>query len=170
MKLDLYVAGFMAKENVLKSGCAVVLMALHAEGRKQRRELVHHLGASTLNLANLQAVRIALLAVKPRYYKNHEIILHCNNYYISDILTVKEKDDTGQLVYRVNPKSNQELVEVIRKLFVLTNTKLDKTDSDILNECFALAKHAAIQQTSSDSGTKELADAGLQRENCGDGG
>lgn len=161
MNIDIYATGLQAgPKNNKQAGCAIILLATDNKNRTIKRAMTFPLKNSTTNLAALQAARLGLLALRPYLAKReYSISLHVDNPYVIDMIEKLPPSPGSDQVYRASPKTNNEVVTALRTLYELFNTVsvgYRKFDSGIGNECRILANGAAMTQTATDSGTREL--------------
>lgn len=87
MKIDLYCAGASKGDDLtILGGAGVVLVFTDAHNRSQQREFQFALGGSGQELAELQAVRLALAAVSPPY-RGAKAVLHLESPAVAEALT-----------------------------------------------------------------------------------
>lgn len=159
MKIDIYTsAQTIGQKEERRTACAMVMTATAPDGRVQVRKMAFPLGTSTLNLAGLQAVRLAALGLRQWVAaRRAKVNIFTDSHYALEMLA-KEGES-----YKADPKTNVEVVSAMRewcdKLPGLT-LHHQKADSGIGNGCLVqardLATSTATSQTPSDGGTKEF--------------
>lgn len=149
MKLEIYAAGYAGGiKDARRSACGVIMIASHAGGRVQRRELAFKAGMVTANYAALAATRAALLAIKRR---PEATTLYVDRY----VVTMLEEVDG---VFKNKPAKNTDTVIALRGVYEKLRPIVvvgEKFASGLGGQCMALAKDAAIKQENSDTGTYE---------------
>lgn len=164
MIIDLYAtAQANGPKDNRQTACALVMVATDTAKRVQVRRQAFPLGASTINLASIQAIRLALMALRPWVLtKQVPVNLYTDSYYAIGMLAKVGAN------YKADPKFNIAAVtsmrgwsDKIHKLILIP----DKFVAGIGYECVLLARNAAVAQTMVDGGTREfinVAEAGLQ--------
>lgn len=157
MNIDLYAsAQTIGNKEDRRTACALVLTATAPDGRVLVRKMGFPLGTSTINLAGLQAVRLAAMSMRQWVAapgKRIKLSLHTDSHYALEMLA---KQDGA---YKADPKSNVEVVSSMREWldkFPGLTLSHQKFDGGIGNQCLALARDVATSQVPSDSGTKEF--------------
>jgi ribonuclease HI len=133
------------------AGCGVVVVFTDDHNRTQFRTYKYGLGNSTQNLADLQAVRLALASVRPAF-RGGEAILHVNSSYV---LRVMEREGKA---FIVNPKKNVREVTEVRKWYGFYNdisVVMENPNDDNMMQAKDLAEMGLATQEHSDSGTLE---------------
>lgn len=157
MKINIYVSARQVGQKAnQRSGCAIMLLAVHDDGRCQVRRMTFGLGNSTINVAALRAVHLAVLSIRDQHAPARVFV---DSRYAAGML---ERTDG---VFRARPATNADLVLSIRELLTggSVSVEYDKLESGIGAECGQSARDVAVYQASIDSGTEEF-------ENVGDAG
>lgn len=155
MKIDIYAsAQTVGGKDDRRTACALVLVATAPDGRVQIRKMAFPLGTATINLAGLQAIRLAAMSLRAWVGQRRiPVGIQTDNHYA---LTMLAKDGS---TYKSDPKTNVEVVLSMReqagKLPGLA-LNYQKLDSGIGSTCLALAREVATSQLVVDGGTKEF--------------
>lgn len=153
MKIDFYCVG-MCQDNgkpTQIAGCGVVIVFTDDHDRTKFRTFKYGLGNSTQNLADLQAVRLALSSVRPAF-RGGETVLHVNSSYVTRMMEREGK------AFLSNPQKNsREVTEVRRWYSFYSNISVvvENPDDDNMMQAKDLAEIGLATQEHSDSGTLE---------------
>ena len=151
MKIEIYCAS-ASRDNgkpTQMAGCGIVLVASDDHRQSKRRTMSFALSSSTVNLADIQVIRLALCSILPAYRKS-KIILYTTSKYVADLLHYDGD------VYAMNPTKNTKEVDDMRRLVRSHN------DISLILECEEcddyivakrLAKYSLDSQNNTDSGT-----------------
>ena len=108
--IEMYCAGDCTHEGepTQKGGCGIILVSTDKYGRTQHREFHYGLGNSNLDLAELQAVRLAMASVSPAN-RADKVTVTTNSVLVATILT----DDADTDVI----KGKQKIIAEVRKWY-----------------------------------------------------
>lgn len=150
MKIDVYCAG-KCRDNGLPTqiaSCGIIVVFTDDQNQSRFREFSYGLGGSTLNLANMQAIRLGLASVQSAFRAN-ETTIYTSSAYAAKMMNPD-----------VKPSVNKEIVEEMRKwasYYQNLAIVVDK-DNPIVVRAKDLADVALATQINTDSGTKEVAE------------
>ncbi len=155
MKIDIYAsAQTVGSKDDRRTACALILVATSPDGRVQVRKMGFPLGTATINLAGLQAIKLAVMSLRSWVGQRRIAVgVQTDNHYA---LTMLAKDGD---VYKSDPKTNIDVVVTMREQvdkfpgLALSHQKLD---GGIGNACLVLAREVAASQSIVDGGTKEF--------------
>jgi|10_taG_2_1085330.scaffolds.fasta_scaffold00790_10 hypothetical protein len=156
MRVDLVCAGACQDDGLPTqiAGCGIIIRLIDDHDRVQSREFGWALGGSTANLADVQAVRLALSSVLPQF-RGYPTILYVNSNYVFNLLEKENKH-----TFKATSKKNKSEIEEMRRWFgyyksismVKYNQHADM-DVEILTRTIQLAQDALESQQHHDSGT-----------------
>lgn len=159
MKIDLYCVGMCRDdgEPTQLAGCGIVVASTDDHNRTKYRTFKYALGNSTQDLADLQAVRLALSSVKSAF-RDSTVVLHTDSPYAARML---EPVETLTSMYGYG----SEVTEVRRwygyydDISVVVedpdDVLLPQKSHDSMVQAKDLAKMGLATQEHSDSGTLE---------------
>lgn len=161
MRFEIVTVGVVDNKSKMAS-CAAVIECVVGGVKKFRRTLAFGLGKATLNLAALQATRIALMSLRQEVMQEKpEIILQMDNKYVYSLFI---KDEAG--AYKITPKVNQDVVASVRDWYEKAGRVIPMCcnyragDSISSSACVERAKLVAAKQVGYDSGTEEIYNVG----------
>lgn len=162
--IDIYVSTQGVGHNdARRVASSIILIAHAADGRVMVRKMTYAMGNSTLNMAALQACRLAIASLQNWVVVSKvPLTLYVNNSYV---LNMTAMDGSK---YKVVPQTNIEAVALLRKAFEGVSwltAVLSNNDDAIAAMCSTMARDAATSQNMSDSGSREhqnVQDAGLK--------
>lgn len=150
MIIELYCAG-ACRDNgkpTQLAGGGVVLRA-HDDKDVKERNFSYGFGNSTANLADVQAVRLALASIAPQY-RRHKAILHIISNYVLSMLA---KDGPG---FKREPvKNSEEISDLRRRIGRYSDLEVihAKADDPLIKRAKDLAKRGLDTQQNTDSKT-----------------
>lgn len=147
MSIDIYCAAAVARSGEINQtgGCGVVLVAMDRFHRKQQREFSYGLGGSSLNLCEIQAVRLGLASVLPGH-RATKVTIYVDSQDLASILTT----NVAMMGYLSQIGDMRKWCNLYKDLSVhllaVPNTYLDKAKK--------LAKIGCEEQKNRDSSTQ----------------
>jgi len=162
MQLKIYAVGCCLNEGYVTqlAGCGILLVAvdeidgIYADrSSKMIRKYSYGLGDSGQDLADLQAVRLALASVGPDFRK-YPTEIFVNNQIVHDIVGLRRLDPTGE--------DDEDVIKDLYKWIGFYDNATIKLIGSTLDgkkymeETMLLAENAAAIQKQSDSGTDKI--------------
>ena len=167
MKFDIYTVGVCQNDGhpTQIAGCGMVLVFTDDFERISFRSMNYGLGNSTQNLADIQAIRLALASVRASH-RSLPTVLHTNSHYANMVLECFS-DDISQSApepligkdFVVKPTKNVDTIAEMRRWFSyydeITVIVEDPDDplANYMTQARDQADIALTTQTRSDSGT-----------------
>lgn len=153
MRFDIY-CGSICKDNGKPTQLAAcgILIVYTDDTYSKKRSYGYGLGNSTKNLADVQAVRLALASISSKY-RHIETHLHTNNPYVISMLEMVD----GQ--YSKSAKTNIESIDEMRRWHsyysCIITEKVDVSDKYYL-AAQEMAENCLKNQDMIDSGTTSV--------------
>lgn len=167
MKFDIYTVGVCQNDGhpTQIAGCGVVMVFTDDYDRVSFRSANYGLGNSTQNLADIQAIRLALASVRA-LHRSVPTVLHTNSHYVNMVLECFS-DDISQSApeqltgkdFVVKPTKNVDAIAEMRRWFSYYNEitvvveDLDDPLIPNMTQAKDQADIALVTQMRSDSGT-----------------
>ena len=174
MKFDIYTVGVCQNDNqpTQIAGCGIIMIFTDDYDRVSFRSANYGLGNSTQNLADVQAVRLALASVRA-LHRSVPTTLHTNSHYVNMILECFSNDVSQSTPeqsigkdFVVKPTKDVDIIAEMRRWFSYYDdiTVIVEDPDDPLSNSMTQAKDQAdtalITQMRSDSGTLLSLNAG----------
>lgn len=127
------------------AGCGVVVVFTDDQNRVQSRAFSYGLGNSSQDLADLQAVRLALASIKSSF-RSDTSVLHTSSDYVIQVMCHQGGSQ----------ENTREIVEARKWFGFYGNVSVAKEDSNhaLMMRARSLAKMGLDTQERSDSGTE----------------